>query len=213
MSNEFFEHQIDLADGQVKKLKKKASATIKYNQIGSGLTVHLSGNNHKKVMKSFNGKKNHRLKLSDEELMQNEKAGSGFFKTLHKMGVSRRQFNKGAKAVAKIAAPIVKDIAVPVGTAAGAALATAAGNPELAPIAGIVGAKLAQEGSNQLTKYAGKGIRKTRIMGGPNGLPPKRMPKVGGQHGLPQKKTDENFSTNRICVLEVRILVANQIQF
>ena len=137
--SEYFEHQIDLADGQVKKLKGLKAVTIKHPQVGGGLTIHLSGANHSRVMKAHKGKKNHRLKLTKEELDQNEVAGSGFFKFIHKLGGSKKGFMKGVKEVAKIAAPIVKDVAAPAGAAIGTALVTAAGNPELIPIAAPVG--------------------------------------------------------------------------
>ena len=160
MSNEYFQHTIDLADGQVKKLKGAKAITIKHAQIGSGITIHLGGENHKRVMKAYKSKKNHRLKLTKDEIDQNEVSGSGFFKFIHKLGGSKKGFMKGVKEVAKIAAPIEKDVAAPAGAAIGTALATAAGNPELIPIAAPVGSALAMAGSKALTKYAeGKGLR------------------------------------------------------
>ena len=160
MSNEYFQHTIDLADGQVKKLKGAKAVTIKHAQIGSGITIHLGGENHKRVMKAYKAKKNHRLKLTKDEIDQNEVSGSGFFKFIHKLGGSMKGFMKGVKEVAKIAAPIVKDVAAPAGAAIGTALATAIGNPELIPIAAPVGSALAMAGSKALTKYAeGKGLR------------------------------------------------------
>jgi hypothetical protein len=114
------------------------------------------------MMEAYSKKKNKILKLTPAEVEQNLSAqtqGAGFFKTLHKLGVSRKQFMKGTKEVAKVAAPIVKEVAKPVGSMIGMAGATALGNPELAPIAGVIGAKLADEGANQLTKFAGSGLK------------------------------------------------------
>lgn len=155
---EFNEHLIDLDKSQIRKLGKNKALTVKHNQIGSGLTIHLSEPNHKKVMSGYKNGKNKIIKLSPEELAQNEMAGTGFFKTLHSLGISKKDFMKGTKQVAKVAAPIVKEIAKPAGAALGTALVTAAGNPELAVVAAPVGAALANEASNQLTKYAGSGI-------------------------------------------------------
>ena len=141
--SEYFEHKIDLAPQQIRKLKKLTTATIKHPTIGSGLTIHVNSANNKKIMKAFKSGKNHRLKLSADELAQNEVAGSGFFKTLNKMGISRKQFNSGGKAVgktiARVAAPIVKGLAPQIGQMAGMALASATGNPALAGVGAMAG--------------------------------------------------------------------------
>jgi len=155
---EFYSHLVDLGKDAGKKLKQGGIAIIK--KVGSGIPIHLAEENHKKAMSAYKRKKGFKLKLTPEEIAQNEsESGSGFFQTLNKLGVSKKQFMKGAKQAAKIAAPLVKDIAKPVGAALGTAAVTAIGNPELAVVAAPLGAALANEGSNQLTKFAGSGFR------------------------------------------------------
>jgi len=160
--SEYFEHQIALSPQQRSKLKKLKTVTIKHPTIGSGLTIHVNGVNNKKIMSAYKKGKNHRLKLSAEELAQNEVAGSGFFQTLHKMGISRKQFNKGGKTagktIARVAAPVVKDLAPQIGQMAGMALASATGNPALAPVGAMLGNSLANEASKQLDKVGGSGV-------------------------------------------------------
>ena len=173
--SEYFEHQIALSPQQTSKLKKLKTVTIKHPTIGSGLTIHVNGTNNKKIMSAYKKGKNHRLKLSAEELAQNEVAGSGFFQTLHKMGISRKQFNKGGKAagktIARVVAPVVKDLAPQIGQMAGMALASATGNPALAPVGAMLGNSLANEASKQLDKVGGSGAKPyaTGLI-----LPPKR---------------------------------------
>ena len=110
---EFFSHLVDVSKASVNKLKNGAEGMIK--KVGSGVTIHLSESNHKKCMNAYKKNKGCRIKLTAEEIQQNEDEthGSGFFQFLNKnLGISRKQFTKGAKDVgqslAKIAAPEIK---------------------------------------------------------------------------------------------------------
>jgi hypothetical protein len=108
---EFFSHLVDVSKASVKKLKDGSEGMIK--RVGSGISIHLSEANHAKCMKAYQKGKGCRLKLTADEIKQNddEVSGSGFFKTLNKMGISRRQFTRGAKQagqeVAKFVAPVI----------------------------------------------------------------------------------------------------------
>lgn len=110
---EFFSHLVDVSKSSANKLKSGAEGMIK--KVGSGVSIHLGEANHKKCMNAYKKNKGCRIKLSPEEIVQNDSIdGSGFFQTLHKMGISRKQFTKGAKQVgqelAKRGAPIINDL-------------------------------------------------------------------------------------------------------
>jgi hypothetical protein len=163
--SEFFEHKLDLEPKHFRKLIQGKPHTVKIGQIGSGLTIRLGPTNHKKMMMGYNKKKNKVLKLSKEEIdhnmSENMVEGSGFFKTLNKIGISRKQFMGGVRTASKTVAPIIKkDIIPAISAPLGLALATAAGNPELAPIAGIAVNKALNLGADRLDQYGqtGKGM-------------------------------------------------------
>jgi hypothetical protein len=159
---EFYEHKLNLEPKDFRKLIKSKAHTVKYEKIGSGLTVHLSGANHKLIMQGYNKKKNKVLKLTKEEidhnLSNNMVEGSGFFKTLNKIGISRKQFIRGTKSVANVAKPIIKELIPTISAPLGLALSTAIGNPELAPIATIAINKGLNIGADKLGEYGGSGL-------------------------------------------------------
>ncbi len=88
---EFYSHLVNVSKTSANKLRNGAQGVIK--KIGSGVSIHLSEENHKKCMDAYHKGKGCKIKLSAEEIKQNddEVEGSGFFKTLNKMGISRRQ--------------------------------------------------------------------------------------------------------------------------
>jgi hypothetical protein len=162
---EFFEHKLDLEPKHFRKLIKGGPQTVKYVKIGSGLTVRVNQANHNKLMEGYNKRKNKILKLTEQEIEHNMNEnmveGSGFFKTLNKLGVSRKQFMGGIRTASRTVAPIIKKEVIPaISAPLGLALATAAGNPELAPIAGIAVNKALNIGADRLDQYGqtGKGM-------------------------------------------------------
>ena len=165
--SEFFEHKLDLEPNHFKKLIRGKPHTVKYGQIGSGLTIRLSPANHKKMMLGYNKKNNKVLKLTKDEIdhnmSENMIEGSGFFKFINKnLGISKKQFMGGVRDVSKTVAPIIKkDIIPAISAPIGLALATAAGNPELSPIASIAVNKALNAGADRLNQYGqtGKGMK------------------------------------------------------
>ena len=151
---EFYSHLVNVSKTSANKLRNGAQGMIK--KIGSGVSIHLSEDNHKKCMEAYHKNKGCKIKLSADEIRQNndEVEGSGFFKTLNKMGISRRQFMKGTKAVAKVVAPMAKQLLPQLGEQAGMALGTYASK---SPMGGVVGAQfgkqLGNEASNALSSY------------------------------------------------------------
>jgi hypothetical protein len=160
---EFFSHLVNVSKASVNKLKSGAEGMIK--KVGSGVSIHLSESNHAKCMKAYKKNKGCRLKLTAEEINQNddEVSGSGFFKTLNKMGISRRQFTQGGKKIARAVAPIAKEVIPVIFEQAGNALGTVATK---SPVGGVifgalgkqVGKQVGVQASNELTKL-GKGFR------------------------------------------------------
>ena len=160
---EFFSHLVNVSKATVKKLKNGAEGMIK--KVGSGVSIHLSEANHAKCMTAYKKNKGCRLKLTADEIKQNddEVSGSGFFKTLNKMGISRKQFTQGGKKIARAVAPIAKEVLPVVFEQAGNALGTVATK---SPVGGVivgalgkqVGKQLGVQASNELTKL-GKGFR------------------------------------------------------
>jgi hypothetical protein len=151
---EFYSHLVNVTKTSANKLRNGAEGMIK--KVGSGVSIHLSEANHAKCMKAYEKGKGCKIKLSAEEIKQNddEVEGSGFFKTLNKMGISRRQFMKGTKAVAKVVAPLAKQVLPQLGEQAGMALGTYASK---SPMGGVMGAQfgktIGNEASNALTSY------------------------------------------------------------
>jgi hypothetical protein len=132
-------------------------------KIGSGIRLDLSPENHAKAMRAYKRNKGVRLKLTAEEIQQNEDEthGSGFFKFLNKnLGISRKQFNKGTKAVAKVVAPLAEKVLPQIGEQAGQAIGMYATK---SPIGGVAGAQfgkqLGYDASNALKNYGGSGFR------------------------------------------------------
>jgi hypothetical protein len=155
---EFFSHLVDVSKASVNKLKNGAEGMIK--KVGSGVSIHLGEANHKKCMKAYQKGKGCRIKLTADEIVQNDSVdGSGFFKTLNKMGISRKQFMKGTKAVAKVVAPIAQKILPQLGSQAGTALAIGTENPAMAGVFGSIGQQLGYDASNALKNYGGSGFR------------------------------------------------------
>jgi hypothetical protein len=111
---EFFSHLVDVSKSSANKLKSGAEGMIK--KVGSGVSIHLGEANHKKCMNAYKKNKGCRIKLSAEEIVQNDSIdGSGFFQFLNKnLGISRKQFTKGAKQVGRElairGAPIIKEM-------------------------------------------------------------------------------------------------------
>lgn len=110
---EFFSHLVNVSKASVNKLKNGAEGMIK--KVGSGVSIHLGEANHAKCMKAYQKGKGCRIKLTADEIKQNDSVdGSGFFQTLNKMGISRRQFTRGAKRasqeVAKFVAPEINKL-------------------------------------------------------------------------------------------------------
>jgi hypothetical protein len=165
---EFFSHLVNVSKTSANKLRNGAEAMIK--RVGTGVSIHLSDANHQKLWKAYQKGKGCRIKLTPEEIKQNEDEveGSGFFKTLNKMGISRRQFMKGTKAVAKVVAPVAKQVLPQLGEQAGQAIGMYASK---SPVGGVVGAQfgkqLGYDASNALSKY-GNGFRpagSSQVMG------------------------------------------------
>ena len=160
--SEFFEHKLDLEPKYFQKLIKGKAHTVKVGQIGSGLTVRLGPANHKKMMMGYNKKKNKVLKLTKEEIdhnmSENMVEGSGFFKTLNKIGISRKQFMKGTKTISKIAAPVLNTIGKTVIPELATAIAVETGIPP--PLVSIALNKGLDAGTNRLDEYGqtGKGM-------------------------------------------------------
>lgn len=156
--SEFYSHLVNASKSTIGKMKSGMPGLVR---VGSGIRLDLSHENHAKCMKAYKKNKGCRIKLTAEEIKQNDDEidGSGFFKTLNKMGISRRQFMKGTKAVAKVVAPIAKQVLPQLGEQAGMALGTYASK---SPMGGVVGAQfgkqLGGEASNALSKY-GNGFR------------------------------------------------------
>jgi hypothetical protein len=159
---EFFEHKLDLEPQHFRKLIKGKAHTVKVGQIGSGLTIRLGPANHKKMMTGYNKKKNKVLKLTKEEIdhnmNENMVEGSGFFKTLNKIGVSRKDFMKGTRTISKIAAPVINTIGKTVIPELATAIAVETGIPP--PLVSIALNKGLDAGTNRLGEYGqtGKGM-------------------------------------------------------
>lgn len=155
---EFFSHLVDVSKASMNKLRSGADGMIK--KVGSGVSIHLGEANHKKCMNAYKKNKGCRIKLSAEEIVQNDSIdGSGFFQTLHKMGISRKQFNKGTKLLAKTVAPLAQKVLPELGSQAGTALAIGTKNPAMANVFGSVGQQLGYDASNALKNYGGSGFR------------------------------------------------------
>jgi hypothetical protein len=159
---EFFEHKLDLEPKHFRKLIQAKPHTVKFGQIGSGLTIRLGPANHKKMMMGYNKKKNKVLKLTKEEIDHNMSdnmvEGSGFFKTLNKLGVSRKQFMKGTRSISKIAAPVINTIGKTVIPELATAIAVETGIPP--PLVSIALNKGLDAGTDRLGEYGqtGKGM-------------------------------------------------------
>jgi len=156
---EFFSHLVDVSKSSVKKLKDGAEGMIK--KVGSGVSIHLSEANHAKCMKAYQKGKGCRIKLTADEIKQNDSVdGSGFFQTLNKMGISRRQFNRGTKTIAKVVAPLAQKVLPQLGEQAGQAIGMYASK---SPIGGVVGAEfgkqLGYDASNAIKNYGGSGFK------------------------------------------------------
>jgi hypothetical protein len=158
---EFFSHLVDVSKSSMDKMRKGLPSMVK--KIGSGIRLDLSPENHAKAMRAYKRNKGVRLKLTAEEIQQNEDEthGSGFFKFLNKnLGISRKQFNKGTKAVAKVVAPLAEKVLPQIGEQAGQAIGMYATK---SPIGGVAGAQfgkqLGYDASNALKNYGGSGFR------------------------------------------------------
>ena len=112
-------------------------------------------------MNAYKKNKGCRIKLSAEEIVQNDSVdGSGFFQTLHKMGVSRKQFNKGTKVLAKTVAPLAQKLLPQLGEQAGQAIGMYATKSPMGGVAGATfGKQLGYDASNALKNYGGSGFR------------------------------------------------------
>ena len=156
---EFFSHLVDVSKSSMNKMRNGADAMIK--RVGSGVSIHLGEANHKKCMNAYKKNKGCRIKLSAEEIVQNDSVdGSGFFQTLHKMGVSRKQFNKGTKVLAKTVAPLAQKLLPQLGEQAGQAIGMYATKSPMGGVAGATfGKQLGYDASNALKNYGGSGFR------------------------------------------------------
>lgn len=159
---EFYEHKLNLEPKDFRKLIKSKAHTVKYEKIGNGLTIHLSGANHNLIMQGYNKKKNKILKLTKEEidhnLSNNIVEGSGFFEILNKIGISRKDFMKGTRTVSKIGAPVINTIGKAVIPELATAIAVETGIPP--PLVSIALNKGLDAGTNRLQEYGqtGKGL-------------------------------------------------------
>jgi hypothetical protein len=98
--------QLDLTPVIARKLAKHQNVTIKPGMVGSGVSVHLSGAKHRKLMTAKNKEKGMRLSMTPEEL---ELSGEGF-KDLLKRG-AKSLVKHGAKALIKhVKEPATKKI-------------------------------------------------------------------------------------------------------
>lgn len=157
---EFYSHLVDVSKSSMDKMRKGLPSMVK--KIGSGIRLDLSPENHAKAMRAYKRNKGVRLKLTAEEIQQNEDEthGSGFFKFLNKnLGISRKQFNKGTKVLAKTVAPLAQKVLPELGSQAGTALAIGTKNPAMAGVFGSVGQQLGYDASNAIKNYGGSGFR------------------------------------------------------
>jgi hypothetical protein len=172
--SEVFEHNIHLSIPSSKKLKSMMPVKIKHTSINPEkdfAPFHCHADNHAKLMHAFEHKKTATITLSPDEvaLNENEHTGTGFFKVLHSIGISKKQFNKPGKAIVKAAKQVgitpkstvsalktVAKIALPTLAKAGAAAGTAylTGNPLAAKIASDVAGNAVQ---SQMSKI-GSGL-------------------------------------------------------
>ena len=153
---EFFEHQLDLTKNNLNKIKNGAQTALKHSQIGLGLVIHVSGENHKRIMLAHRKGKGTRVKLSKDELDQNVQAGTGLGQFMHSIGINNgvRKLKNTGKLIARTALPAL-------GQMAGDALAIATGNPELAPLAQAFGNQIGQQVSHVKGLQNGKGLFRT----------------------------------------------------
>ena len=149
-AHEFTSHTVLVSEKVKARLMRGLPAVIKQYGPDFSDELWLSDLNADKLAKAYAKKRGVKITLSKKEIQANGASGSGFFKTLHKMGISRKQFTSGVKAVGKVAAKAVAPVLPELGAMAGAAAATAAGNPELAPVASLAGRELGKQAQSQI---------------------------------------------------------------
>jgi hypothetical protein len=173
MSQQVFEHRLHVSPPSLKKLKAMMQTKVRHTSINSpkaSAPFYCHAENHAKLMDAHENRKTATIMLSPEEIdLNKEQSGTGFFKTLHKLGVSKKQFNKPGKAIVKAAKQIgitpkstvsalktVAKIALPTLAKAGAAAGTAylTGSPLAAKIASDVAGNAVQ---SQMSKI-GSGL-------------------------------------------------------
>jgi hypothetical protein len=165
-----YEHRIHLSEASHKKLRQGLSAVVKHSSIGSAKAkcFHCGPETHAKLMHAFQNKTPATIQLSAEEIaMNDEQSGTGFFRTLHKLGVSKKQFNKGGKKIVKglktVGIAVAKE-ALPV-LAQGIVTAGATALSEN-PVIGAVAGKVANNLVKQQVSKLGNGLTVSRSRNG-----------------------------------------------
>ena len=155
------------------KLKKGHKCRICPAMEGKGMELIIHPERYNSVTKSFSKGRGVHYQMSPEEIAHNH--GKGIFDSIKK---GAKAIGKAGKQVAKIAEPVAKPLAkalIPVakkeanklidlgvknsgtlGASALSAAAVASGNPELVPVANVVG----RAGGKALGKQAGKMAKK-----------------------------------------------------
>jgi hypothetical protein len=126
--SEFFKHNLNLTEHNLNKIGNNVQTSIRHDQIGQGMTVHLCGTNHNKVMASHKKGVGCRIHLTKEEMDQNLEHGTGLGKFLnHTFGhnTARKIKNTGKMIARNVLSYGVPALAATLGPLSGVAGAVA----------------------------------------------------------------------------------------
>jgi len=164
--------EVDISPKQTSRLRNGHPVRVKPGMNG-GTVLFVSPNTFNMATRSFNKNKGLQIQLSPEEIQANrdgidEMNGMGIFKTIGRVA---KKVAPVARKVGKVIVPVAKRLAISAVKAGGkevakqlpnlassglVAGATLLGQPELIPVAGIVGSKLGGLAGKQLNKSVDK---------------------------------------------------------
>ena len=157
--------EVGMSPHQMSRVRNGHSVRVKPAMKGSGVVLMVSPSTFNIANRSLSKQKGVQIKLSPEEIQANREMGG----EMEGRGIFKRGLKKVGKVIGREFAKKLPALA----TAGLTGLATVTGQPQLIPLAGVVGNKLGKVAEKKLTKAIGKGA------GAPVSIRPvKRMPRM-----------------------------------